>query len=205
MEPEDEAPPPSRPRTRTHTDIQNFCWLVASGYTGTEAARQAAIRQHVDEPLPEHGIAGNRAHSLLKRQDVQDLIAKLREQIAADMQVKYGISRERIIKDLVDIQQRCMQAEPLRDGNGDPTGEWKFDSAGAINATKLLGLEIGMFAQKVKHEHSLADLSDEQLIQKARNAVLRLSAIEAAVEPAGASGADRGDPGDRGESAKALN
>lgn len=183
MSDEDEAPPPSRPRTRTHTDIQNFCWLIASGYTGTEAARQAAIRQHVDEPLPEHGIAGNRAHSLLKRQDVQDLIAKLREQIAADMQVKYGISRERIIKDLVDIQQRCMQAEPLRDGNGDPTGEWKFDSTGAIKATELLGRELGMFVQRnVNVTMNLGDpekLSDAELISRFNAARLRAGAIDA--------------------------
>ena len=205
MSDDQDAPKQPITRKRDHTDIRQFCWLVASGYTQTESARQAAIRSDVDEPLPEPHLAAQRANKLMKREDVRELIATLKEQVDADMAAKYSISREGVIRDLVDIQRRCMQAEPIRDSEGNPTGEWKFDSTGAINATKLIGLELGMFAQKVKHEHTLSDLTDDQLLQRARNAVIRLSAIEAAVEPAGPSGADSGDPGDRGEGAKALN
>jgi len=203
----DEQPAPTPPiaRKRDHTDIRQFCWLVASGYTQTESARQAAIRAHVDEPMPEPALAAQRANKLMKRQDVQDLIATLKAQVEADIASKYAVSRESVMRDLIDIQRRCMQAEPIRDSEGNPTGEWKFDSTGAINATKLIGVELGMFTQKVKHEHTLADLTDEQLIQKARNAVLRLSAVEAALVPAGEASADPRDPGDRGEGTKALN
>lgn len=204
MTDDDDAPPKPAARTRDHTDIRQFCWLVASGYTQTESARQAAIR-NLGEDMPAHHLAAQRANKLMKREDVQDLIATLREQVSADMAQKYAISRESIVRDLVDIQRRCMQAEQITDREGNPTGEWKFDSAGAIKATELLGKELGMFVQRVKHEHSLADLSDEALIQRARNAVLRLTAVEAALEPAGPGGADPRDPGDRGEGAKALN
>lgn len=205
MNDEQPAPTPPITRTRDHTDIQSFCWLIAGGMTGTEAARQAANRKDLDEPPPPAHIAAQRASKLLKRQDVQDLIATLKAQVEADIAAKYAISRESVLRDLIDIQRRCMQAEPIRDSEGNPTGEWKFDSTGAINATKLIGVELGMFTQKVQHEHTLGDLTDEQLIQRARNAVLRLTAVEAALVPAGEGSADPRDPGDRGEGAPTLN
>lgn len=201
---DDDVPNKPATRTRDHTDIRQFCWLVAAGHTQTESARQAAIRK-LGEDMPVHHLAAQRANKLMKRPDVQELIATLREQVSADMAQRYAISRESIIRDLVDIQRKCMQAEPVKDGQGEPTGEYRFDAAGAIKATELLGKELGMFVQRVKHEHSVADLTDEQLIQRARNAVLRLTAVEAALEPAGPGSADPRDSGHRGEGASSFN
>ena len=179
----DDAPKPAITRKRDHTDIRNFCWLVASGYTQTEAARQAAIRERLDDPMPEPALAAQRANKLMKREDVRELIATLKAQVAEDMAAKYAISRETIIRDLVDIQRRCMQAEPLRDAAGEATGEWKFDSAGAIKATELLGRELGMFVQRnVNVTMNLGDpekLSDAELISRFNAARLRAGAIDA--------------------------
>lgn len=178
-----EAPKPPVTRKRDHTDIRQFCWLVASGYTQTESARQAAIRSDVDEPLPEPHLAAQRANKLMKREDVRELIATLKAQVDADMAAKYSISREGVIRDLVDIQRRCMQAEPILDREGNPTGEWKFDSTGAIKATELLGRELGMFVQRnVNVTMNLGDpekLSDAELISRFNAARLRAGAIDA--------------------------
>lgn len=48
-----------------------------------------------------------------------------------------------IITRLKRIAERCMQSEPVFTKDGKPTGEYKFDSAGAISALKLLGQHIG--------------------------------------------------------------
>lgn len=204
MSSEDTAPKPVATRSRDHTDIQSFCWLIANGMTGTEAARQAANRQNIDDPPPPHALAAQRATKLLKRADVQDLIGALKQRVAEDMAAKYSVSRDSVVRDLIDIKTRCMQAEPVLDSEGNPTGEYTFDSTGAINALKLLGTELGMFTKRVEVKHTLSDLTDEQLLERARNAVLQLTAIEAVVD-GGTRSADPADPGGRGDAATPVN
>jgi hypothetical protein len=41
-----------------------------------------------------------------------------------------------------------MQAEPVRDKDGNPTGEYRYDGAVANKALELLGRHLGMFADK---------------------------------------------------------
>jgi phage terminase small subunit len=57
-----------------------------------------------------------------------------------------------ILKSLKDIQERCMQAEPVKDSKGLPTGEWKFDATNAIKATELIGRHIGFFEKDNKQQ-----------------------------------------------------
>jgi phage terminase small subunit len=42
------------------------------------------------------------------------------------------------------IIERCMQAEPVYDNEGNPTGEYKFDSSGANGSLKILAKYLGM-------------------------------------------------------------
>jgi phage terminase small subunit len=199
-----QEPKPRRPQKRDHTDIRQFCWLVASGNTQTESAKQAAIRTPEFDDYPSDALAAQRANKLMKRADVVELIATLKAQVDADMAAKYSVSRESLIRDAIEVKQRCMQAEPVLDREGNPTGEWTFKAREALAAIELLGREVNAFSLKVKHEHTLNDLTDEQLIQRARAAYLKRTAIEAAIA-GGESGADRGDPGDGGASSTALN
>lgn len=46
------------------------------------------------------------------------------------------------------ISDRCVQGEPVLDREGNSTGEWKFDSAGANRATELIGKHLAMFTDK---------------------------------------------------------
>jgi len=46
------------------------------------------------------------------------------------------------------ISDRCTQGEPVVDNKGNPTGEWKFDSAGANRATELIGKHLTMFTDR---------------------------------------------------------
>lgn len=81
------------------------------------------------------------ASQLLQREDIQEYLQKLR----AEYSEKSGITKEWIIERFKLISERCVQAEPVYDSKGEPTGEYRFDSSGANNATAHLGKIIGVF------------------------------------------------------------
>ena len=78
--------------------------------------------------------------------------------------IKTGLDREWVITRLMQVAERCMQAEPVLDKKGQPTGEYQFDSSGANQALKMLGDTMGMFkpAEK-KPEDDYANLSDDDI------------------------------------------
>ena len=60
------------------------------------------------------------------------------------------ITKDYVLGMLQDVAERCVQAQPVVDRSGNATGEYKFDSAGAVAALRLLGSEVGMFTNKVE-------------------------------------------------------
>ena len=65
-------------------------------------------------------------------------------------EVKNEITVSEIIQKLKIIVNRCMQKIQVFNKKGEPTGEWKFDSAGANRSLELLGRHLGMFTDKFK-------------------------------------------------------
>jgi hypothetical protein len=77
--------------------------------------------------------------------------------------LKTGLDREWVMTRLMQVAERCMQAEPVM-VKGQPTGEYQFDSAGAIHALKLLGDTMQMFKPvEKKPEDDYANLSDDDI------------------------------------------
>lgn len=56
-----------------------------------------------------------------------------------------GITHTELIENLKEIRDRCMQGTPVKDKDGSPTGEWKFDANAAIKAIENLGKHIGFY------------------------------------------------------------
>lgn len=52
---------------------------------------------------------------------------------------------------LREVAERTMQAVPVTDSKGEPTGAWTFNAAGANRALELLGRELGMFVDRKDH------------------------------------------------------
>jgi phage terminase small subunit len=78
--------------------------------------------------------------------------------------LKTGLDREWVIRRLMSVVDRCMQAEPVVNSQGEETGAYKFDSSGANQALKMLGDTLGMFKpQERKPEDDYANLSDDDL------------------------------------------
>lgn len=63
---------------------------------------------------------------------------------------KAAVTETEIIFNLKALALRCMQAEEVKDSDGHPTGEYKFEPNSAIKAWELLGKNLGMFKEKVE-------------------------------------------------------
>ena len=98
-------------------------------------------------------VAAVNAHRLLKK-----------PHIAAAVQARIAERTERtqeradwVIKRLVMITNRCLEAKAVRDRNGKPTGIFTFDSSGANRSLELIGKHLQMFTavRDIKTRRSL--------------------------------------------------
>ena len=55
-----------------------------------------------------------------------------------------------VLTSLQNVANRCQQKEAVIGKDGQPTGTWKFDSAGANKSLELLGKTLKMFTEKVE-------------------------------------------------------
>ena len=70
------------------------------------------------------------------------------------------MNRAYVTDRLVTLVDRCMQAVPVLNQRGNPTGQYRFEANGAVKSLELLGLEAGMFERKHKHLHAKANPLD---------------------------------------------
>lgn len=127
---------------------RRYCELRVQGLRGTDALRKAE-KEAKRAPRSDKGYTA-KVTKLNRLPQVQALMGELAEQAIQDARV----TSEGIILDLVAIKDRCLQAEPVRDKDGNPIGEYVFKPAEAIRALELLGKFKNMWTEKVAHEHS---------------------------------------------------
>lgn len=76
------------------------------------------------------------------------------EEKLAEIRKKNEITADWVVDKAKKIIERCMQAEPVYDNEGNPTGEYKFDSSGANGSLKILAKYLGMEKATVSVESS---------------------------------------------------
>jgi phage terminase small subunit len=103
-------------------------------------ATQAAIRAGYSPKT-----AMEQGYQLLQKTSVKNMIEVEQNKRAG----KVGLDSEWVLRRLKTISDRCIQEEPVLDNQGNPTGEYKFDSSGANKATELIGKHLGMFKDNV--------------------------------------------------------
>lgn len=108
----------------------------ADKYFETLNASESAIYAGFSEDSPRQA-----GYQLLQREDIQEYLTELK----AEYSIKSGITKEWVLNRFTNISDRCVQAEPVLDKEGNQTGEYKFDSSGANKATEMLGKIIGAF------------------------------------------------------------
>ena len=85
------------------------------------------------------------AHKLLRNAEIKSEIDKALDKRSE----KVGIDADWVLQRLKEISDRCMQAEPILNNQGEPTGEYRFDSSGANRSTELIAKHLGMFSEKM--------------------------------------------------------
>lgn len=103
----------------------------------TDCARQAYPRTKYPDKV---------AYQLLENPRVRKAIDEARAKRAE----KAAISAQWVLDRLVELSERCMQAEPVLDREGNSTGEYRFDSSGANKALENIGKHLGMFKDKLE-------------------------------------------------------
>ena len=106
---------------------------LRAGYGGGENRRSAATA----------------ASRLLAREEV----AEYRALRATMIYEALGLSADSIMAETVKVYRRCMQGEEVMAWNSEKkewegTGEWKFDSKGALKALELMGEHLGVFERE---------------------------------------------------------
>lgn len=86
-------------------------------------------------------------HVLLQEPAVAARVA----QLLAEKAKRNAIDADWVTARLRENVERAMQAQPVLDSHGKPTGEYRYDGAVANRALELLGKNIGMFTDRVDH------------------------------------------------------
>ena len=135
-----------------------------------------------------HGLAGykaNRSTAATLRQNpnisarVAELLAE-REQMHSQSTAKAieraALTKEWIIARLVENAERAMQAEPVKDDNGNVVGDYQYQGNVANRALELLGKEIGMFVERkeVGQPGDFDNLSDAEVVDKMKERAAEL-------------------------------
>jgi phage terminase small subunit len=104
-------------------------------------ATQAAIRAGYSEKS-----ADVEGHQLKNHPLVAEEIARLQK----EWQERTHINLDWVLRRFVDISNRCMQEEPVKIFDGKEwveSGEYQFDSSGAIKATENIARHLGFYAK----------------------------------------------------------
>lgn len=100
------------------------------------------------------------AARLLADVNISVRVRELKEKVAE----KTEITAEEVLRDLIEVKNRCMQSVPVKVWSPeehayvDSDAEYTFDSKGANTALKMLGEYCGMFEKKIR----LSGVEEEQ-------------------------------------------
>jgi len=104
-------------------------------------ATQAAIRAGYSEKT-----AGSVGGENLKKPE----IAKAIQAAMNHRTERTQVDADYVLRTIVDTIERCKQAEPVRDRDGEATGEYKFDAGAVLKGAELLGKHLKMFTDKTE-------------------------------------------------------
>ena len=111
---------------------KQFCEEYIIDLNGTQAAIRAGYSKKTARAI---------ANELLTKLNIQEYICELKNKRSE--RVKY--SQDELMRDILEVKNRCMQANPVLDKEGNETGIWKFDSNGANKALDMLAKHVGFY------------------------------------------------------------
>lgn len=104
-------------------------------------ATQAAIRAGYSEKT-----ASQIGEQNLRKLEIASAIQAAMNKRAERTQV----DADYVLRTIVDTIERCKQAEPVRDREGNETGEYRFEASAVLKGAELLGKHLKMFTDKTE-------------------------------------------------------
>lgn len=109
-------------------------------------ATQAAIRAGYSVKT-----AGSIGEENLKKPEIAAAIQAAMDKRAQDT----GIDANYVLNGIVEIIERCKQAVPVLDHEGEPTGEYKFESGSVLRGYELLGKHLKLFTDRIEQSGNI--------------------------------------------------
>ena len=126
---------------------KDFCKYKAQGLSNEKSAIKAGYSE---------SYAKTHSHKLLEKYEIKKEIERLSKKVEQIIEEEFNLSTADIIKDIVEIKNRCMQKTPVmiydkvekeytqkEDIYGQ--GIWEFDSQSALRACDMLGKYKGIY------------------------------------------------------------
>ena len=173
-----------------------FAQELAKGKSASEAYELAGFQ-------PDRGNASR----LQQQDDISQRIAEIlsaKESLIAQSTAKavekLALTKEWVIAGLVENAQRALQRVAVLDGDGVPTGEYRYEGHVANRAFELLGKELGMFIDRkeVGEPGEFAAMEDDALMAELRREAQALGVTLGDLAGRQANGVGRGRNGKSG-------
>lgn len=148
-----------------------YCRGRARGMTPAEAIQAAEIN-----------ITQATAYTWERKYpQIRARISDLSEKASQSAILSTGLTRGFVIEKLMTVVNRCLQEEPVFDRQGNPTGEYKFDSSGANTALRMLGDTLGMFKQVAPKtpQDEMTDIPNDELTRLIGELATQVTLLEA--------------------------
>jgi len=118
-----------------------------AAYTETGNASEAYRRAYNAKRMSADAIKVE-ASRLLAHPIVALTLAGLEKRVIDKVVATTGVSKSWVIAKLVENVERAMQAKPVLDAQGNPTGDYTYNGNVANRALELIGKEQGMFIER---------------------------------------------------------
>ncbi len=144
---------PNEENRKKLTDRQErFCREYIIDYNATDAAIRAGYSEKTARSIGSENLTK------------PDILARVRE-LQTEQAERLCINADWVVMQLVEVYNRCMQHKPVyewRNGGLVETGEYAFDSKGALNALEMIGKHLAMFNndKSKKNEDTLKKLDN---------------------------------------------
>lgn len=148
---------------------EQFVQLIAGGMSRTNAYAACGYK------YSSVSSRSSAIHEILMQPAVSARLKYLRSEIERLSLEKAVLNREWVLRKLKENVERAMEAVPVLDNKGKPTGEYRYDGAVANRALELIGKELGMFADRTE---VTGDITVTNLIDRLNQRRNRVTAAE---------------------------
>lgn len=131
---------------KTHEGLTPKQKCFVGEYLVDLSATQAAIRAGYSEKTAEQ-----QGYRLLRNVQVAGAVQKAMEKRAE----RTDITQDYVLNGIKTLVERCIQAEPVRDKDGNHTGEYRFEAFAALKGYELLGKHLKLFTDRAELDAKL--------------------------------------------------